>query len=229
MNHFAAQEDASAPVSTRRVNFRDGNRDRHVQVFFTWLPEEFHETPHVDWTRLPSRVMGYLVRTVGESPFAIPLALAATAGYGAMNEVGLLNHLTAVHLLLRDVQARCGVQNVAELTSQTWSTYAAAKEFAAKDFGYVKRYAVFTETHIPEYLEKLTPQQYAQVEPHILPRLPRRFRQQYVPASVLFDGQKQRRKAKTDLIAPLHTLHDQPRSPNALRHPLGKTARRVAL
>lgn len=206
MSQTTAQKQASAPESVRRINFSDDNRDLHIQAFFNWLPQEFHETPHVDWTRLPSKVMGTLVNAVRDSPFAIALALAAFAGYGPMNERAMRACLQEVNGLLRDVQAHCGVQSADGLTSHTWTTYAAMKEFTPKDYGYFRRYATFAETHLPEYLEKLTPQQYAKVEPHILPRFPRRFRQQYLPSAVHREGEKQRRKAKTDLIAPLHTL-----------------------
>jgi len=206
MSQATTQKQASTVEATQRINFSDDNRDLHLQAFFNWLPEEFHEAPQVDWTRLPSRVMGFFVNTVGDSPFVVSLALAAAAGYGPLNELGLRNRLMAVSSLLRDVQARCGVQYVAELTSQTWNRYATAKEFTPKDYSYFKSYAAVTETHLPDYLEKLTPQQYVKVKPHILPCLPRRFRQQYVPSAVHREEAKQRRKAKTDLVAPLHTL-----------------------
>jgi|SRR6266487_501546 len=206
MSQTTTQERVSTSGATRRINFSDDNRALHLQAFFSWLPEEFHETPHIDWTRLPSRVMGFLVNGVGDIPFAVPLALAAAVGYGPLNELGARNRLMAISSLLRDVQARCGVQCVAELTSQAWNRYAAAKEFTPKDYSYFKSYAAITETHLPDYLEKLTPQQYVTVEPHILPCLPRRFRQQYVPSVVHREGAKQRRKAKADLVAPLHTL-----------------------
>src|SRR5882724_11055886 len=155
MSHVASQEDALVPVSTRRVNFSDDHRELHLQAFFNWLPKEFHATPHVNWTRLPSRVIGYLVRTVAGSPFAVPLALAAFAGCDSLNEVVLKHHLIGAHLLLRSIQTRCGVQNIAELTNDAWIAYVATTQFTPKDYAYFKRYAILTETHLPDYLEKL--------------------------------------------------------------------------
>lgn len=207
MSQIITQKQASTPSGMRKVHFSDDNRPLHLQAFFLWLPQEFHKTPHIDWTQLPSRVMGYLVNVVKDSPFAVALAIAAAAGNGPMNERGRRNRLNGINCLLRDIQAHCGVQRVDELTRSIWTTYMAAKEeFTPKDYDYFKGYATITETYLPEYLEKLTPQQYLQVKPHILPRLPRRFRQQYLPPAVHREGEKQRRKAKTDLVAPLHTL-----------------------
>jgi hypothetical protein len=206
VNQTTTQKRTSTPGARHRVNFSDENRDLHLQAFFNWLPQEFHEAPHVDWTQLPSRVMGTFVNAAGDSPFAISLALAAFAGFGPMGELNVRTRLSQVNSLLRDVQAHCAVQRVAELTSHIWTTYMAAKELKPTDYSRFKAYAIFTETYLSEYLEKLTPQQYAQVASHILPRLPRRFRQQYLPSDVQAEGEKQRRKAKTDLIAPLHTL-----------------------
>lgn len=206
MNQTTTQKRASTSTATRRVNFSDGNRDLHLQVFFNWLPQAFHKTPHVEWTRLPSMVLSTLVNTVGDSPFAVALALVASAGCGAMNEMTLRGCISEINCILREIQSSCGVRNVAELTSHIWVKYAMMKEFTAKDYKYFQKYAAVTETHLPEYLEKLTPQQFAQVEPHILPRLPRRFREQHMPYAVYEEQGKRRRKAKTDLIAPLHTL-----------------------
>ncbi len=206
MSHTNIQEQTPTPTTTRRVNFSDDNRSLHLQAFFQWLPEEFHEMPLIDWTRLPSKVIGYLVNTVGDSPFALPLAIAAFVGVGPMKEHGLQHRLTGLNCLLREIQVRCGVRSIAGLTSNAWETYVARKELTPADYAYFKAYATFTEYHIPDYLEKLNPRQYARIEPYVLPRLPRKFRRQYIPARQFTEGEKQRRKEKSDVLAPLHTL-----------------------
>jgi hypothetical protein len=206
MDQTRTQEQSSPPLAPPRVNFSDDNRALHLQTFFKWLPEEFHETPLVDWTRLPSRVIGYLVNTVGDSPFALSLAIAAAVGFGPMNELVVRHSLSGLYRLLQDVQVRCGVQSVAGLTSNVWNTYVSGRELTPKDYAYFKWYAAFTETYLPDYLEKLNRHQYARVEPYVLPHLPRKFRQQHVPRGVQEEGEKRRRKEKSDVIAPLHTL-----------------------
>src|SRR5712691_5055537 len=51
--------------SLTQVNFRNpGEREAHIHTFLAWLPKILHEAPGIRWERLPSEVMGYLVRTV---------------------------------------------------------------------------------------------------------------------------------------------------------------------
>jgi hypothetical protein len=80
------------------------------------------------------------------------------------------------------------------------------KELTPGVYSYFKAYAAFTEVYLPDYLEKLNPRQYVRLERYVLPRLPRKFRRQYLPAAAQTEGEKQRRKGKSDVLAPLHTL-----------------------
>src|SRR5260370_19060123 len=104
MNQAFPQKVAAEEPAIGRVNFSDDNRALHEQAFFAWLPEELHDATHIDWTRLPSRVIAYLVNSVGDSSFASALALVAGAAVGTMGEYTLLNRITQLHLLLRPVQ-----------------------------------------------------------------------------------------------------------------------------
>ncbi|BCL83922.1 hypothetical protein ccbrp13_63870 [Ktedonobacteria bacterium brp13] len=205
MNQTQTQKQASHPTA-RRVNFSDDNRALHLQMFFQWLPEEFHEIPPIDWTQLPSRVMGTLVNAVGKSPFAGALAIAAVAGLGSTKEAALRRQLAEINSLLNDVRASCGVHCVAELTSDVWRRFIIEKEHAPKDYYHFVAYGALTEAHLPDYLEELNPHQYARIEPHVLPRLPRKFRQQYLPTAAHREREKRQRKGKSDILAPLHTL-----------------------
>ena len=48
-----------------------------LKAFWAWLPTELHDAPGIDWTMLAPDIMGYFVRTVGHSPDAAVLAVAA--------------------------------------------------------------------------------------------------------------------------------------------------------
>ncbi len=206
MSQTQAREAAIRPTSTRRINFSDGNRALHVQALFTWLPEDLHDAPGIDWTQLPSAVIGYLVNTVGESPWASSLALAAAVGRGAMREYILRHALGRLNTLLSDVQHLCGVDQVAELTKSVWEFYVSQKELTPGDYHNVKTYSTLTESHLPDYLEPLNPQERVRLAPYVLPRLPRGFCKQHFPNSTKVEGEKQRRKGKSDVLAPLHSL-----------------------
>src|SRR5947199_9447308 len=112
MSQTQAPEAAPESISTRRINFSDGNRALHVQALLAWLPEELHDAPGIDWTQLPSGVIGYLVNTVGKSPFAASLAIAASVGKGAMKGQTLLQGIRSLNRLLRGIQCRCGSKHV---------------------------------------------------------------------------------------------------------------------
>jgi hypothetical protein len=80
------------------------------------------------------------------------------------------------------------------------------KALTPGDYNNFQAYSTFTETHLPDHLERLTPQERASLTPYALPRLPRGFCKQYVPRSTNTEGEKQRRKGKSDVLAPLHSL-----------------------
>jgi hypothetical protein len=80
------------------------------------------------------------------------------------------------------------------------------KKADASSAAYFKVYSTFTETHFPDHLEQLNAQERARLEPFLLPRLPRGFIQQHFPYSATHEGEKQRRKEKSDVLAPLHSL-----------------------
>src|SRR3974377_1344562 len=60
-----------------RLNFSNPRpRDAHIRAFLEWLPPMLHEASGIRWEDTPSRVMGYLIRTVADSPDTIPITLA---------------------------------------------------------------------------------------------------------------------------------------------------------
>src|SRR5581483_6705348 len=206
MSQTPVQQAQPEPAARGRINFSDDNRALHVQALFAWLPQELHDAPGIDWTHLPSSVICYLVNTVGESPWVCSLALAAGIGRGAVKQRTLLKNITMLHSLLRDIQRFCGVQHVSELTKEIWESYVAQKELMFGDSNLFKTYAAVTESHVPSHLEQLNGEQCARLAPFLLPPLPRGFMKQYFPASVVEEGGKQRRKEKSDVLAPMHTL-----------------------
>lgn len=192
--------------TNRRVNFRDGNHALHLQVFLEWLPTNLHKAPEIDWSRLPGRIMAYLVNTVGNSPFASCVALAAGAEFGPGDEFTRWDHVQKLYHLLQHAQRVCGVQSPAELTKDVWERIVATQEATPYLHLLFKAYSALAENSLVSYVEQLLPQQYTQIESALLPRLPYRFVPQHFSSAALRDEQEQRRKDKSDILAPLHTL-----------------------
>jgi hypothetical protein len=206
MSQTRALESAIGPTATRRINFSDGNRALHVKALFTWLPEDLHDAPGIDWTQLPSVVIGYLVNTVGESTWTSSLALAAAVGRGPMRDHSLLDSISCLHRLLRSVQRLCGSKQASELTKSVWESYVTRKELTPGDYNNLKTYAMFTEGYFPDYLDQLDVRDRTRLKACTLPLLPRGFRKRHFPNSAKIEAEKQRRKGKSDVLAPLHSL-----------------------
>src|SRR5258708_5977826 len=206
MSQTTVQKVEESLSTTRRVNFSDGNRELHLRVFSEWLPPDIQDTPFVDWTKLPSKAIGYLVNTVKDRPWAAHIALVAVAAQGGVGEYTLISHIRRLNSLLRDLHTLCGIQNPAELTKVTWETYFGRKEVTPGDYYCFKAYRASTERHLPDYLGQLTPGQYARIEPYILPRFPRKLLAQRISHASMEEGERQRRKEKSDVLSPLHSL-----------------------
>src|SRR6266536_662272 len=64
-------------------HFTYWDREDQLKAFFAWLPQELHDAPGIDWTKLASRIMGYLIKTIGNRPDAAVLAVVAASMNGA--------------------------------------------------------------------------------------------------------------------------------------------------
>lgn len=200
------QTQATEPPAAQRIIFSDDNRTLHVQALLQWLPDHLHDAPHISWTHLPSRLIGYLVNVVGENPFASSLALAAGIARGTMKDHSLQSCIVGLHQILRNIHRLYGIEQVTGLTKSIWKSYATRKPLTRGDYSYIRTYDLFTKHHFPAYLEQLNARERATFEPYILPRLPHGYCQQYVPAVPFHEASMRRRKEKSDILAPLHSL-----------------------
>src|SRR6266852_6799716 len=87
-----------------RLNFSNSQeRPAHIQAFLAWLPKLLHEAPGIEWERLPSLVMGYLIRTVADSPDALCIALAVGSAMNAQKSRVIYSACTALTNLLKQL------------------------------------------------------------------------------------------------------------------------------
>jgi hypothetical protein len=79
---YACPAGSTAPVQLPRglgLHFNDPKeRQAHIQAFLAWLPSMLKTAPGVCWERLPSVVMGYLIRAddMAERPDMVAITLA---------------------------------------------------------------------------------------------------------------------------------------------------------
>src|SRR6266849_4280169 len=104
-------------------------REDQLKAFFGWLPQELHDAPGINWTELAPEIMGYLVKTVGRSPDAAVMAVAAASMHGAIDKISQYTLIKNLGTLLKSLRATTSVQCLVDLQQeQVWFDWAALQE-----------------------------------------------------------------------------------------------------
>ncbi len=195
-------------TSSKRLNFSDARqRDVHVQAFLAWLPPILHTAPEIEWSRLPSRVMGYFVRTVADSPDAIPLAFAVGCAMDAMKKLSLYNQVRTLGLLLGQLRAQYGMSELAQLgTRDIWDRFVAERTLAGGEMRLLINYHAFSSSHICVHLERLNIRDRVIWEQYALPPLPAGFMEKHKIRGTYKAAATLRRKEQSDVLVPLFPL-----------------------
>lgn len=204
----AVRTEAEQLDHATRLNFSNPKeRLAHIQAFLAWLPQILHEAPDIRWERLPSQVMGYLIRTVAQSPDAIPITLAVGSAMDAVKSKGLYNHCCALTKLLERLRSQYGMTMLAELSERSiWDRFVAERVISYGDLNQLTRYDTFASVHLPSYLEGLDIRQQVMWKPYLLPKLPRGFLDKQVQSKTVIAASQSRRKEHTEVVLPLFPL-----------------------
>ena len=132
-----------------RLNFRNSQqREAHIHAFFAWLPKILHEVPDIRWERLPSPVMGYLIRTVADSPDAVCITLAVGCAMSAQKPKVLYSACTALARLLKRLRSQYGISTLDELGERSvWERFVEGRMISGGELTKLKRYEAFASTH----------------------------------------------------------------------------------
>jgi len=201
---FARQR--ASQQNSHQVNFRDDHHASHVQALGDWLHPDLRDLPGIDWSKLSSRVIRTLVSIPGDSPHAPHIALATGTAIGVMGASSLRYRVSDLHALLSFVRTHCATWDGTHLTKEVWEEYVSKTEATSRRRSYLLSYSAVTERHLADYVERLDPAVHARITPYILPRLPARFLEQYGRAQEITAEQRQRRKERSDVLAPLHSI-----------------------
>src|SRR5712692_3349860 len=202
----ASQNQPSAPLS--HLNFSDpAQREAHLQAFLCWLPQVLHDAPGLRWERLPSKVMGYLIRRVADGPDAIPITLALGCAMDAVKQHSLLGYCRTLTGLLRQLRAQYGMKALNDLgTRRIWDQYVEGRTLALGESHALVVYETLAATHLRLYLEQLDIRQRAVWERYALPGLPTGFVHRYGQHRAIMTASQQRRKEQSDILTPLFPL-----------------------
>jgi len=192
---------------TKRLVFTDDDRAAHLAAFHAWLPEELRDAQAVDWDALSGSAMGYLIHTVGNSPWATHVALAA----GVWRTRRLRHGITEIHRLLRFLWENCGVTEIGQLADPAvWEEFlvrASEKHLtSAAVAAMFKAYATLVDNHEREYVQRLSAHERARIQPYLLPPPPARFSFKHGLRATADAESAQRRKEQSDVLVPLYPV-----------------------
>lgn len=198
-------KEQSGPV--RLVFSNPQQRSAHIQAFFAWLPPILHDAPGIRWESLPSRVMGYLVRSVAHGPDAVAITLAIGSAIDG-RKPGVL-YKTCIHItrLLETLRRTYGMTTLAELSKRTiWDRFVEGRMISGGEITNLVVYDALSSKYRQTFEEGLTERQKLFWQPHLLPPLPHGFLLKKAQRKVVESAAQDRRKQQSDVILPLFPL-----------------------
>jgi hypothetical protein len=188
-----------------RVNFSDGNREAHLRAFYEWLSSDLHDAPGICWANASSRVLGYCVNTVGQSPDKGYVAFAIGTAIGGLGQASLHQYLCRFYHLLCKIRSVCGIRHLSDLSNMAvWEAFAQKTEVTLHSYHEFRAYAALREKHVRFYVEHLPPKDRGRFAAYILPPLPPRFMERHGAEQMLVGQSQQRRKERSDILVPLY-------------------------
>lgn len=201
------QDDLQRVRQDRRAFSNATERATHLRLFFAWLPKSLHDAPGIQWDQLPSQAMGHLVRTVGDHPDALPIALAVGCAMHAMKRNTLVHVSSMLLTLCRRLRTYYGMSHLSQLRDRdVWMRFVTGRQLTAGEVRLLTTYAAVASGHIRTYLEHLDERHRLMLEPYAFPPLPARFLERYAQHRATVNAAATRRKEQSDVLTPLLPL-----------------------
>jgi aryl carrier-like protein len=190
-----------------RLHFNNPKeRQAHIQAFLAWLPPILKTAPGICWERLPSGVMGYLIRAA-DMPEVVAITLAVGCAMDAMKPKTLYMYCTSVTNLLRRLRKTYGMVTLADLAERrVWDAFVEGRLISSGDLNMLRRYQTLACVYQRLYFENLPERQQVIWKPYLLPRLPRGFCVKQAQQQAVIAAREARRKEQSDIIVPLFPL-----------------------
>ncbi|OLC62583.1 MAG: hypothetical protein AUH89_01080 [Ktedonobacter sp. 13_1_40CM_4_52_4] len=140
----------------KRLNFSDSSqREAHISAFLAWLPKTLQEAPGIDWARLPSRTMGYLMRTAASSPDVIPITLAIGCAMDGMKNNRLYTNASHLTGLLRRLRVQYGLQELSQLKDRhTWEQFIEGRTLSSGEVSVLVAYDTLSSLYLRSFWVK---------------------------------------------------------------------------
>jgi hypothetical protein len=214
MDTQSTQEQPTGAISTqeqprpKRLIFSNPQqRSAHVQAFLEWLPKILHEAPTIHWESLPSKVMGYLLRTVATSPDLIPITLAIGTAQDEMKERPLYTACSTLTGLLQKLRKEYGMSALTDLSQRNvWDRFVEERLLSGGELSMLSLYDTFSSIYRRTFESELTERQKMIWQPYLLPPLPRGFVEKKGQRRAVETVAENKRKEQSDVILPLFPL-----------------------
>ena len=193
-----------------QLHFNDPKeRAAHIQAFLAWLPALLKSAPGIYWDRLPSVVMGYLIRAadMADTPEIVTITLAVGCAMDAMKPKTLYTYGIAVTNLFRRLRRNYGMVTLADLAERrVWDAFVEGRLISSGDLNMLKRYETLACVYQRPYFENLSERQQVIWKPYLLPRLPHGFCEKQAQQEAVLAATEARRKEQSDIIVPIFPL-----------------------
>ncbi len=199
---------ATAPEPRpRKLRFRNkSQRAAHLAAFLAWLPEEVHAAPGIDWTAVPSHVIGYLLNGNADGPDrdAIILAVGCVVN---MRDKSAYARCINVTTLLRRLRVEFGLRDRGELRRPAiWRRFVGERQLSAYESHCLTAYDLITGKELPAWLDTLDETERAAWLPRTLPCAPAGLLPRLNQIRRITIAEREQRKARTDVLVPLFPL-----------------------
>jgi hypothetical protein len=170
------QQEPKTPQKKNLQRFVDWKREDQIQAFLLWLPKELHDAPGIDWTQLPSHMMGYCIRTLANSPDSTYVVAAIASLFGAMTTHSLVSLIGNLNKLFQILRSTCNMNQLSDLQhEQIWHDFVTKTKLTEGQRKKLQAYASVTKQYFPEYLQRLEASDRQRMQAYVLPPMPHDF------------------------------------------------------
>lgn len=172
---------------------------------FLWLPKALHTAPGIAWANLPSRVLGYCVNTIAESPDKEYVAFTIGTAIGTLGQTPLYQYVSRFHRLLSTIWQVCSLNHFSALKQrEIWEEFAQKTPMTLMRLYGLRTYGTLVENYCRAYMDVLSQEDRDRLVYYVLPPLPSRFIDRYGGEQGLIAQTQQRRKDRSDIVVPLY-------------------------
>jgi hypothetical protein len=183
--------------------------EKQREAFFTWLPQQLHDAPGIDWRELAPQIKRYCIYTIGNSPDAAILAVAAASMHEAIDLESQRTILKEANVFLRELRSVDALRHIGDLKQEhVWDEWARGQDQRQASWArhLLSGYISIATGHFPHYLLRLDPSDRSRMQQYALPPPPPGLREKYFPSKRILAEQKAKRKATTDILVPLYPI-----------------------